>query len=194
MSEESKINPLWQPPVPCEDVNPMIPSREGPSEPTDIAHVALDVIHPEHPNIISPEPEPTALHIPAMAPVAVPGMECRICREIVNISDIFTDRSGAIHNICKTCLKTYLESAIQDSTIKKVACPHCPRMMGDQTIQSFVNHEIFEKYLRFEKEREIRMNPMLRYCPDTKCSKLLVLKDPEIPEIQCDFCEYRFCV
>eukprot|EP01016_Furgasonia_blochmanni_P054176 TRINITY_DN888_c0_g2_i2.p2 TRINITY_DN888_c0_g2~~TRINITY_DN888_c0_g2_i2.p2 ORF type:complete len:255 (-),score=42.71 TRINITY_DN888_c0_g2_i2:712-1476(-) len=113
--------------------------------------------------------------------------QCVICLQKTE----FLQFEGMMHMLCVSCFGRYLKSRIEQAEI--VTCPHCERPVPEDVVKANTESAIFEKYKRFEQEREISADPRLRYCPNAQCSKLIVIEISKEVDVVCEHCKTMFC-
>eukprot|EP01016_Furgasonia_blochmanni_P046611 TRINITY_DN6743_c0_g4_i1.p1 TRINITY_DN6743_c0_g4~~TRINITY_DN6743_c0_g4_i1.p1 ORF type:complete len:396 (+),score=44.76 TRINITY_DN6743_c0_g4_i1:42-1190(+) len=121
--------------------------------------------------------------------------ECRICTGEFDANAEIVIFGGKSHEICKECYGKYLESRINVSMVKEIKCPHCEIKIAEEVLKLLAPPASYEKLKRFQRDREISEDPNLRWCPNPKCSRILVIGNRDaINEFTCEFCAFKFCL
>lgn len=70
----------------------------------------------------------------------------------------------------------YIKFRVMNSEVNKLFCPliSCQRDISMKLLQShLMEKDIYNKYLRFNRQNEINRNPDLKFCPTPNCEGFL---------------------
>lgn len=56
-----------------------------------------------------------------------------------------------------------------------IKCPHCGQLLSEETIKNAVDEDTFKKFLIFLNNNRVISDPLSRFCPNPKCSKVVKL-------------------
>ena len=76
------------------------------------------------------------------------------------------------HEYCKNCMAEHLASNIKDGKVKKIRCMdfNCQVEFTEKDVQRFGSDRIYRKYLKFQNDLKVEVDPNLKWCPRTGCS------------------------
>lgn len=120
---------------------------------------------------------------------------CIICyqNEILPESSFSLD---CLHLFCKNCVKTYLETGINEGNLKNFKClqPGCKDVYKEEVIEKLVPQNIFHRYLvvKNREETKTRLQKGFIPCAYPDCQELVVYKEGNNPLVFCKN-KHRFC-
>ena len=76
--------------------------------------------------------------------------------------------------------------------VEGLSCPHCNLVLPNDYIQQLLDRPTYNKYRQFMRNLEIRKNPNLKWCPNSKCS-VLVSTDAKKKKSKCPKCSTLIC-
>ncbi|RMX44693.1 hypothetical protein pdam_00012736 [Pocillopora damicornis] len=121
---------------------------------------------------------------------------CKIClSEYPHKKGQKLDKCSCI--FCKECLGKYVSYLINSGQVLKLPCPDalCPRSgnMTKNEISLLVDSDMFEKYQRLLKQKEVAVDKTKTFCPMAGCEGICSgLPDLAQPTV-CQECGYTFC-
>ena len=77
--------------------------------------------------------------------------------------------------------------------VTKIVCPHCSEELRGIIIKMLIPPELYEKYEKFLQNAQVTANPLLKWCPNPKCSKIVVLQKENAEIAQCKLCGQKIC-
>lgn len=98
-----------------------------------------------------------------------------------------------IHPICTLCFEEYLKFEIENGKVKQLKCPHCSEALTYEIIKKFTSPDLFQKFEKFYDNMEVNKNPLLRWCPNHKCGKIITLQSIKSPKGRCESCQTEIC-
>jgi len=83
------------------------------------------------------------------------------------------------HEFCKDCTKAHLNKLIDECALSKQKCPDytCTSTFSKEEVKYILDEKSYQRFLRFETALEVEKDKDLFYCPNTKCEKVLNMKD-----------------
>lgn len=76
--------------------------------------------------------------------------------------------------------------------IEKISCPHCGIPLQPDVIKDLTDLTTFNKYRLFLRNLEIQKSPLLKWCPNPKCS-VVVSSNPDKKTSKCPKCATEIC-
>lgn len=76
--------------------------------------------------------------------------------------------------------------------IEKISCPHCGIPLQPDVIKDLTDITTFNKYRLFLRNLEIQKSPLLKWCPNPKCS-VVVSSNPDKKTSKCPKCATEIC-
>lgn len=119
--------------------------------------------------------------------------ECQVCFLPSSVNSE-TEFNGKRHEICKFCFLSYLKSQIFNGKSLDIICPHCSEKIEEETLQSSLEPNSFEKYLKIKENAKVIKDPLLRWCPNQHCGKIIKLSNITDSTIKCEFCDKKMCL
>ncbi|OMJ70346.1 hypothetical protein SteCoe_31700 [Stentor coeruleus] len=118
----------------------------------------------------------------------ISSITCPIC--LVNQADYTIPNCE--HTFCTSCLKSYLNTKIQEAEVLQITCPigNCG-ILSKELIQSLVSSEVFTKYNEFYEKKSLEASIYFRWCPQPSCKGHSVYKNSN--KLICNTCSYEFC-
>lgn len=122
--------------------------------------------------------------------------QCEICLDdfdSANIEDRYKFECG--HLYCSSCTDEHIKTEIINGRVKKINCPYtnCTFEITETQIASIVkenNPDLFNKYLKFKKNKELEDNPDTIFCPHPDCEGFVIYEHHEerlATKIECQF-------
>jgi len=78
------------------------------------------------------------------------GKECAACTDKLS-AECFPDKlsSSCDHksNICKSCLKRYIDIYIREHPYQQVQCPECKQILLEDAVREFASEDSFERWV-----------------------------------------------
>jgi len=62
-----------------------------------------------------------------------------------------------------------------------------------KVISKYTTPNLFGKYEKYKKNKEVNMNPLLLWCPSLKCNKVIKIKKENDGKVSCDKCKTEVC-
>lgn len=121
---------------------------------------------------------------------------CKIC-----LLDYPNKKGQQLENctcmFCKECLEQYASYSINNGNVLKLPCPDalCPKsgQLTNNEISLLVNDEMFQKYVKLRKKKEVAVDKKKSFCPlagcDGICNGLPGVAEPST----CQECGHTFC-
>ena len=121
-------------------------------------------------------------------------MTCDLCYESIKESEFYSLKCQ--HTFCKLCHEEYLESQIDAGKVMNIGCMQsgCTEVFGEDEIRDCVNDSLFNKYMRFQRNAIVDLDPNLRWCPEASCENYVHRSTKKKQDIiQCDECFTEIC-
>ena len=75
----------------------------------------------------------------------------------------------------------------------KIVCPHCSEVLYDDTIKKIISGQLYKKYQKFLKNIKVNSDPLCKWCPNPKCSEVVVLEKENAEKGKCQHCGLEIC-
>ena len=118
---------------------------------------------------------------------------CQICF-LPTPKNSEADFNGKKHEICKLCFLGFLKTQIFNGKSFELNCPHCSEKIEEETIQSNLDPDSFLKYLKIQENAKVVKDPLLRWCPNLNCGKIIKLLNITDNILKCEFCSQIMCL
>mmetsp|Transcript_2511 Transcript_2511/g.5989 ORF Transcript_2511/g.5989 Transcript_2511/m.5989 type:complete len:642 (+) Transcript_2511:101-2026(+) len=120
-------------------------------------------------------------------------LTCTICLDDCRRGDMITV-TPCKDTFCKDCMREYLRNKIYESEVQDITCPavDCESHLTDDQIRGAIDESLWNKYLHFKLQSDLRRNKNARWCPKAGCG-FGMIGDPANFEMVCTECGMRFC-
>ena len=115
-----------------------------------------------------------------------------MCYFDVSISDI-VEFDGETHCICKTCFKKYLEVNVNEGKVFTLQCPHCAKKLSYNFLKQMMDSFTLDKFKSFLKSGLTNADPLMRWCPNSKCRIPVILPKKFKRKAECAACKAVLC-
>lgn len=140
----------------------------------------------------SPSPQSILISTFSQSP-STHFVTCQICTNFYTPQ--FLQHPLSCHDqFCSSCLVEYIKIHIQESNVLIIPCPNhnCPKIINDQTVQSLVTEDLYNKYLLFKRKQELLKTPNVRLCPKENCNGFSV-RNKQDHVVICKACSFEYC-
>ena len=99
------------------------------------------------------------------------------------------------HKFCKNCVFSYLSQMIDSNQILHIKCPDdCAVVLLGTDIESLLSEapELYIRYIRLSKTRQLSMNPNICWCVRAGCDQYIE-RNPQKIHLTCDKCFQEIC-
>lgn len=95
--------------------------------------------------------------------------QCEVCYENMCRIDTFSFECG--HKFCFECVKDYFTLCISEKSLDKLKClnKNCQNIISNPKLLSFLDQDVYQKYLKFLKNDEIIKDNNKIHCPYPDC-------------------------
>ena len=73
----------------------------------------------------------------------------------------------------------------------------CDKALSESTIRDILTSngqsELYEKYLRFLKQKELDSDPLVRWCPKPQCGHSIRAENEDAQKLVCSHCRTEVC-
>ena len=121
------------------------------------------------------------------------SQDCEICFNTTPLASLFY-WNNECHNICLTCIKSYLIEEINVGKVQDLKCPHCLKKFENDVIKQLLSEQMYQKYTRFVSNNRILADPLLRWCPNPSCSVVVKIPISIISKFTCESCKTEICL
>lgn len=99
------------------------------------------------------------------------------------------------HLFCRNCIKAYLTIEITEGRVLRIKCcdSECKHELNDMTIQDVIEMDLFNKYKKFKRTKEIEADPSAKWCPNSLCGAVVYSDNILGQYLKCNLCETEIC-
>lgn len=72
-------------------------------------------------------------------------------------------------------------------------CPHCSDEIREETIQSLLSEDFYNKFKKFVRNMKVNSDPLSKWCPNPTCSEVITLTSKNAQKGKCDHCGTEIC-
>lgn len=123
--------------------------------------------------------------------------ECVICADIRSLTHFPsrppTDECNHANDVCRRCLRTWIQSEFLTKVWNEIKCPVCSIRMQYADMQAFAPHDIFRRYDRLSVKAAFEAIPNFRWCTAKGCKSGQV-HPPESSKFRCKACKKSHCI
>uniref|UniRef100_A0A8C7EHN0 E3 ubiquitin-protein ligase RNF144B n=1 Tax=Nothoprocta perdicaria TaxID=30464 RepID=A0A8C7EHN0_NOTPE len=128
-----------------------------------------------------------------------PLLTCKLCLCEYSL-DKMTTLQECSCIFCTSCLKQYMQLAIQEGCGSPITCPDVVCLnhgtLQEAEIACLVPVDQFQLYKRLKFEREVHLDPRRTWCPAVDCQAVCHIEPSESGQpvpVECPACRLRFC-
>ena len=122
--------------------------------------------------------------------------KCLICAEKLSDNEKEDNSLSCSHLICNSCYFLYLKEKINNNHIDKITCcqKDCKTILYNEFIRKKIQQdkELFDKYEKLKKRRQIMLNHNIQLCPIADCDSYAKKIDKNI-FVKCIDNNHEFC-
>ena len=118
---------------------------------------------------------------------------CNICYEDFTPDLLMKLPCG--HFFCRNCIRAYLTAEITEGRVLKIKCcdSECSYEFDDMTIHEIIETDLFNKYKKFKRTKEIESDPTARWCPNSLCGSVVYSNNILGQYLKCNLCQTEIC-
>ncbi|NXE27076.1 R144B ligase, partial [Ardeotis kori] len=128
-----------------------------------------------------------------------PLLTCKLC-----LCEYSLDKMTTLQEcnciFCTSCLKQYMQLAIQEGCGSPITCPDMVCLnhgtLQEEEIACLVPVDQFQLYKRLKFEREVHLDPQRTWCPAADCQTVCRIAPSESGApvlVECPACHLKFC-
>jgi hypothetical protein len=118
---------------------------------------------------------------------------CRVCYISHEAETMLTFPCG--HEFCSECVKGYLYHEIKEGRVLNIRCcqAECEGIFEDSVLECILDKSLYEKYLKFKRNKVVESDPNSRWCPNPNCAQVIIREDFFTDYLKCKICSTEVC-
>ena len=117
----------------------------------------------------------------------------------VKSDDKITIEFECKHRFCSECVIETLKNNINNAEINKLNCfdYSCGQLISDEKLKEILTEhnlvDLYEKKKRFEEQKNLDKDKLVRWCPKSGCKTYVRAKDENDVHLTCPTCKTEIC-